>query len=290
MKRSPSSLVSPLAAVIGHPIAHSLSPHIFAFFGYETRRAINYWRLDVLPERLRDTVRVFREQRLFVGWNVTIPHKTAMAKLVDERSAAATLLEAVNVVRFENGRLIGDNTDVIGVQMTFDRNDIDVAGERALVYGAGGAAMAVAYALGEQHAAEVAIVNRTASHARRVARRLAKAFPHTRFVANPHGRGSNDAAIYVNTTPLGMHGFPQKSLLPRGARRGAWAFDVVYRPQQTAFLRAARKKGLRPVGGLDMLIGQAFGTYDLWFPSQSLSRARREALFDKIRRYLSSHL
>jgi len=278
-----------MAAVIGHPVAHSLSPQIFAFFGHEAKRALDYRRLDIAPGRLRDTVRVFREQPLFIGWNVTIPHKEAIAKLVDERSHAAELLGAVNVVRFSDGRLLGDNTDVIGVETTFDRNEIDVRGQRAIVYGAGGAAMAVGYVLGQRRAAEVAIVNRTAAHARRVARRLAKAFPRTRFVPNLHGRGSADAALYVNTTPLGMQGFPQKSLLPRNARRGAWAFDVVYRPEQTAFLRAARKSGLRPVGGLDMLIGQAFGTYDLWFP-RSLTRARREALFSSIRSYLRSRL
>jgi shikimate dehydrogenase len=290
MKPSPNSHASRLAAVIGHPIAHSLSPHIFAHIAKQTKTPLNYVRLDIAPARLRDTVRVFREQPLFLGWNVTIPHKAAIAKLVDERSHAATLLDAVNVVRFNDGRLVGENTDVIGVEMTFDRSGIDVRGQRAIIYGAGGAATAVGYVLGKRRATEVAIVNRTAAKARRVARRLAEAFPHTRFVPNPRGPGAADAALYVNTTPLGMDGFAKKSLLPAGARRGAWAFDVVYRPERTAFLRAARRQKLRPVGGLDMLIGQALATYDLWFPSRPLTRARRDALFTSLRTYLRSQL
>ncbi len=288
MKRSPNSRASHLAAVIGHPIAHSLSPDIFAFIARETGLPIDYRRLDIEPRRLRETVRVFREQPLFVGWNVTIPHKAAIAKLVDERSRAAELLGAVNVVRFTGGRLIGANTDVIGVEATLDQHAIDVRGRRAVVYGAGGAATAVGYVLGRRRAAEVAIVNRTAAHARRTARRLGAAFPRTRFVANPSA--STEASLYVNTTPLGMRGFAQKSLLARDARRGAWAFDVVYRPEKTVFLRQARAQGLRTVGGLDMLIGQALGTYALWFPSQPLTGTQRGALFSSLRRYLRSRL
>jgi shikimate dehydrogenase len=288
MKRSSTSPASTLAAVIGHPIAHSLSPDIFAFIARSLGLTLDYRRLDILPARLRETVRIFREHQLFVGWNVTIPHKVAMAKIVDERSAAADLLGAVNVVRFANGRLLGDNTDVIGIETTFERHGIDVRRQRAVLYGAGGAATAVGYVLGKHHAAEVAIVNRTLAKARRVARRLGQAFPRTRFLVNPPG--SSEAALYVNTTPLGMQGFAQKSVLPPDAQRGAWAFDVVYRPEDTVFLQQARKRGLRPVGGLDMFIGQALGTYDLWFPSQPLSNARRAVLFTSLRRYLRSRL
>jgi shikimate dehydrogenase len=116
---------------------------------------------------------------------------------------------------------------------------------------------------------------------------LARAFPRTRFLTN---RASLAGApgLYVNTTPLGMDGFAQKSLLPRDAQRGAWAFDVVYRPERTVFLEQARRQGLRPVGGLDMLIGQALGTYDLWF--DPLSGTKRAALFSSLRRYLRSRL
>jgi len=288
MKRSPHSPANALAAVIGHPIAHSLSPEIFGFIAKETSLPLDYRKLDVAPNRLRETVRVFREQPLFIGWNVTIPHKAAIAKLVDRRSAAADLLGAVNVVRFDAGALLGDNTDVAGVEMTFERHAIDVRREKAIVYGAGGAAAAVGYALGKRRAAEVAIVNRTPARARRLAARLAKAFPHTRFTVDPGG--TDDAILYVNTTPLGMSGFAQKSLLPKEARRGAWAFDVVYRPENTPFLQQARRQGLRPVGGLEMLIGQALGTYDLWFPTRRLSRPRRAALFSSLRRYLRSRL
>jgi shikimate dehydrogenase len=288
MKRLPPSRASALAAVVGHPVAHSLSPDVFAFIARKTGVALDYRRLDIAPERLRETVRVFREQPLFVGWNVTIPHKSAVARLVDARSAAAELIGAVNVVRFAEGRLLGDNTDVMGIEATFDRHAIDVRGRTAHVYGAGGAALAVGYVLGKRRAAEVAIVNRTAAKARRVAARLARAFPRTRFTAAE--RRTAEAALYVNTTPLGMQGFAQKSVLPPDAARGAWAFDVVYRPEDTLFLRQARRRGLRPVGGLDMFIGQALGTYDLWFPAHPLSPARRAALFTSLQRYLRTRL
>lgn len=285
-KRSPQA--SYLAAVIGHPIAHSLSPALFGHIARATGLPIDYRRLDIAPARLRETVRVFREQPLFVGWNVTIPHKAAIAKLVDERSAAAELLGAVNVVRFAEGRLLGENTDVAGVELTFARHGVDLRGRRATIYGAGGAAMAVGYVLGAQRARDVVIVNRTPARARRVAARLASAFPRTRFVANP--REAAPAELYVNTTPLGMTGFAQTSLLPPDAPRGAWAFDVVYRPERTPFLRQAQRRGLHPIGGLEMLIGQALGTYDLWFAAHPLSRAKRTTLFTSLLRYLRTQL
>lgn len=283
-----SSAPNYLAAVIGHPIAHSLSPALFAHIAQRTRLPIDYRRLDIEPARLRETVRVFREQPVFVGWNVTIPHKAAIAKLVDERSAAAELLGAVNVVRFSDGKLLGDNTDVAGVDLTFERHGVELRGANAVIFGAGGAATAVGYVLGKRRTREVAIFNRTPARARSLAKRLGAAFPRTRFVANP--RQAAPAALYVNTTPLGMSGFAQKSLLPPDAPRGAWAFDVVYRPERTPFLGQAQRQGLRPIGGLDMLIGQALGTYDLWFAVHPLSAARRAALFTSLLGYLRSLL
>lgn len=274
-----------LAAVIGHPIAHSISPELFGFIARETGISLDYRRLDILPERLRETFRVFREQGPFLGWNVTIPHKAAVARLVDERSAAAELLGAVNVVRFADGRARGDNTDVAGVALTFERHGLALQGQSALVFGAGGAAMAVGYVLGAQGADEVAFLNRTPARARTLARRLGAAFPRTRFTGNAV-QLPEKLLLYVNTTPLGMSGFAPKSLLPRSARAGAWAFDVVYRPEQTPFLRQAAKQGLGTIGGLDMLIGQALGTYDLWFPHHPLTRPRRAALFASLLRYL----
>ncbi|HAR42027.1 MAG TPA: hypothetical protein DCS07_05255 [Bdellovibrionales bacterium] len=103
---------------------------------------------------------------------------------------------------------------------------------------------------------------------RHCAEHLAIRFPNTRFKVLARVPESS-ADIYINATPLGMKGFKTNRLLPKQVRRGAWAFDLVYRPEDTSFLRQAKKRNLKCIGGLDMLIWQALATRKIWFRQQS---------------------
>ncbi len=270
------------AGVLGHPVEHSISPRLFAFFTKRTGIVLDYRRFDVAPPRLRATLDVLRDLDVLAGCNVTIPHKERAAALADHRSPAVELLGAANVVTFADGAMRADNTDVLGIALTFRRHAIDVRGRDVAVFGAGGAALAVGYVLGEQRARSVTFVNRTPARSRRVARRLQARFGGTAFAAGAVAPG--DAALYVNATPLGMAGFPAISVLPAGARPGAVAFDLVYRPAQTAFLSDARQRGLRPVGGLDMLLGQAIATFRIWFGPRAARELETDAAFAALRR------
>lgn len=254
-----------LAGVIGHPVRHSLSPAIhnaaFAACGLDW----SYLAFDVAPGRVGDAVRAVRALGL-AGLSVTMPHKEEAAAAVDRLSDDAAALGAVNtVVLGEEGVLLGDSTDGAGFvdSLRLDHG-IEVAGLRAVVLGAGGAARAVVLALSRAGAAEVGVLNRSPARAERAA-----ALAGHRGSVVPAGHAADvvaSAGIVVNATPLGMEGVAEGALAvdPEWLRPGQVVVDLVYRPLQTPLLRAAAERGARPVDGLGMLVHQAAQQFRRW--------------------------
>ena len=270
------------AAVIGHPIAHSLSPALFAEFARVARIDLDYQAVDVHPDALAATLDVWRDDARFVGCNVTMPHKERIVELLDGLADAARSTAAVNVVRRDGAGFIGDNTDVAGIAATLDAAGFDVRGTHAVIFGAGGAARAVATVLGNRGAKTVTLVARTFARAHALCAEAAARAPATAFNACEMTAPLPAAAIYVNATPLGQTGQPARDLLPPNAPASSLAFDLVYRPAATPFLARAHEKGLRTIGGFTMLLEQALATFEGWFgfrPSiDDASRIRLEQL------------
>jgi shikimate dehydrogenase len=254
------------AAVIGHPIAHSLSPALFAEFARAAGIDLDYRAVDVPPDALATTLAGWRTDEDFVGCNVTMPHKERIIALLDACTDAARTTAAVNVVRRDGERLIGDNTDVAGIATTLAGLGFAPRGRNAIVFGAGGAARAVVWVLGEGGAATVSILARSLERAHSLARDATAKWPRTTFDAHELGTHLvRIADIYVNATPLGQSGAPNQELLPGNAPQSSCAFDLVYRPAQTPFLAEARQRGLRAAGGFTMLLEQALATFESWF-------------------------
>lgn len=292
-----------LAAVIGHPIAHSLSPRIFELLGrlVQARHKstqLHYFAQDVSRVELGAMMEVLRSGLSigipFVGCNVTLPHKRAVISYLDELSPDALETGAVNMIEVarapaECSWLIGHNTDVFGLMKTFQEHSIKVRGKAVVLFGAGGAARAVVSALGKAGAAEVFIWARKREQAQRLCRESKKRFPKLRFHSFANLKSTPQASLYVNATPLGMMGASEENPLlnnispPEGP---AWAFDLVYRPENTSFLRAARKSGLIPVGGLDMLVWQAIRTWEIWFGAIPQVKIVKGKLHADLRRQL----
>ncbi|MBV8601314.1 MAG: shikimate dehydrogenase [Candidatus Eremiobacteraeota bacterium] len=271
------------AAVIGHPIAHSLSPAIFRELAAAAGIALEYRALDVPQGELESTLVRFRNDPGFVGCNVTMPHKERIVALLDRCTPAAQACVAVNVVRREGTQLLGDNTDVAGIEATLRRLAFEPRGARAVIFGAGGGAHAVATVLGEAAASEVWIVTRSLERGRILAERATARWPATAFAVLALEREiPPPAELYVNATPLGQSGQPSRELLPRNAPARAYAFDLVYRPAQTPFVRDAGARGMRAIGGFPMLLEQALATFERWFgfrpPLDSLALSRLERL------------
>ena len=249
-----------LAAVIGRPIRHSLSPVIlnaaFEAAGLDWR----FVALDVAPGDGAAAVRAARTLGLG-GLSVTMPHKADACGAVDETTAVAAELGAVNCVFWRGDRLVGDNTDGVGfLDALAEDPGIDVAGLRCVVVGAGGAGRAVVRALGVAGAAEVAVVNRSPEPARRAA-----------ALAGPAGRvgaaaDAGAADLVVNATPLGMGGGAAAPLPidPALLHEGQVVADLIYHPGVTPLLAAAAERGARATGGLGMLVHQAAHAFGRW--------------------------
>ena len=245
------------AAVIGHPIAHSRSPDLFARFAAAGGIALRYDAVDVAPDDLADTLDTWRADADFVGCNVTLPHKERALAFADRVEPAAVACGAANVLTHEHGSLIAGNTDVAGVEAALASAGVALEGARVAILGAGGAARAVAEAARRNGAASIAVAGRDPWRTADMA---------AAFGATPCRLDDVPAAdLYVNATPVGMTGKEQTSLLPPAAAAGAAAFDLVYTPEWTPFLDDARARGLVTVTGTAMFVAQAAATFERWF-------------------------
>lgn len=253
------------AGIIGHPVAHSLSPVFqlaaFAHCGLD----VVYERWDTPAAKLAERVAALRERDV-LGANVTIPHKEAVIPLLDELGGQSARMGAVNTIVNREGRLFGFNSDGPGFVAALKAEAVfDPAGKRVLLLGAGGAARGIAFALAEANAAAVAIANRTRERAARLADEVGGPGGIVRAVPLDVALGEYDCV--VNCTSVGMHGGPEPAGLPVGlddARPGTLVVDIVYAPELTPFLAEATRRGLRTLGGLPMLIYQGALAFELW--------------------------
>jgi shikimate dehydrogenase len=267
--------------VIGWPVEHSLSPAIhnaaFAALGLDWA----YVPLPVHPGRLGPAIAGLRGLG-FAGANVTMPHKSGAARLVDERSDHAERLQAVNTIVVGDDGLTGHNTDTPGFDR-FVRQDVgfDPAGRRILLYGGGGAARACALAVGRAGAAEIVVALRDPS--RDGAIRSALDGLEVGFRPIPFDEAEGVAAdLVVNATPLGLAGerLPVPSLGPEQV-----VIDLICHPPVTPLLVRAREAGAAAFGGLGLLLQQAALSFEIWTgqvaPLEVMSAAGLAALADR---------
>jgi shikimate dehydrogenase len=258
-----------VAAVIGWPIEHSVSPpmHNAAF------RALGldwcYVALAVPPERLAGAIAGARALGLR-GLNVTVPHKQALLPLMDELTPAARAIGAANTVIMADGRLRGHNTDAAGFIRALREAGVAPEGRRALVLGAGGAARAVVYALALA-GARITLLNRTPERAAALAAEFDALNPAAQVQAGALdaatlARLAPGAQLVVNTTPLGMwphgEGCPWPDEVPYPP--GAFCYDLIYNPRETALMRLARAAGAGAASGLGMLVHQGAEAFECW--------------------------
>jgi shikimate dehydrogenase len=251
------------AEVIGDPISHSKSPMIHGFWLRKLGIDADYRACHVLPGELAAYLARRRSDAAWRGCNVTIPHKEAVARLVDARDARARAVGAVNTV-VAGDQLLGTNTDVDGVADAL--SGIDLRGRAALVIGAGGAARS-AFAFLADRDCSVRVLARSADKARRALDDCGVTGEVRPFAAGGHA--FDQAAVLINATQLGMTGQPpMPGFVIDGLARmadDAMVFDMVYAPLDTQLLKAARALGRRGADGLLMLIGQAAVAFEHFF-------------------------
>ena len=266
-RRPPISGGTRLAAVIGAPVRHSLSPTLLNAAFAEAGLDWHFMALEVAEGRAGEALDAVRALGL-AGLSVTMPHKAAVSAAVDERTEQAEVLDAVNCVVVEGDHLVGHNTDGDGF-LDGLRHDtgFDPSGRRTVVLGAGGAARSVVLALARVGAAEVAVANRTASRAEVAA---ALAGPVGRVVGSDELSDTVAAAdLVVNATSVGMADDGALPVDPGAVAVGAVVVDLIYHPPETAWLAALRGRGIEAHNGLSMLVFQAAHAFRLWTGSEA---------------------
>ncbi len=280
MRRTASTRV---AGVIGDPVRHSLSPviHNAAFEALDLD-----WVYVAFPVPAGEATAAVAAMRALGldGLNVTMPHKADVLPALDHLSATARALGAVNTIHRLGDELHGENTDGQGFVDALGHDEgFDPRDKRVVVLGAGGAARAVVLALATAGAADIAVLNRTASSVERAA----KLAPGVARAGT--GDDVGEADLVVNATPVGMAGPAGlgEALLvdPHRLRPGQLVADLVYHPIRTPLLAAARERGAVPVSGLGMLIHQAAHAFRLWTgedpPLEVMSAAALAVLADR---------
>jgi len=262
---APVAASTRVLALLGDPVSHSLSPLL-------QNAAIRALYLDGVYVALRcsgdDLPGLLRGlARAGGGGNVTVPHKEAAFRAVDRRTAAAEASGAVNTFWLAEGEVWGDNTDVEGftaaVRVLLGRS---IAGGRALVLGAGGAARAVVHALTSHAVKEIVIVNRTGERARELAQRFAHGRTRIEVVGSVDALGAGAFDLAVNATSLGLHSGDPLPLDPAAAPPIEAALDLVYaRGGETRWVRAMSAHGIPTADGTEMLLHQGAAAFRRWW-------------------------
>lgn len=260
---------SRLAGLVGSGIGPSRTPFMHEAEGAAQGFAYVYRRIDLDtlglgPADLGDILR-WAERMGFDGLNVTHPCKQAVIAQLDDLSPAAEAIGAVNTVVLANGRRIGHNTDGTGFLEAFRRGLPDVARERVVQLGAGGAGAAVAWALLEAGVRELFLFDLDRGRADALAARMAGRFPTARLRLVEDLAGALATADgLVNTTPVGMLAHPGLPLPAELLRPELWVADIVYFPLETELLRTARALGCRTLDGGGMAVFQAVRAFALF--------------------------
>jgi len=259
-----------LAGVMAWPVKHSRSPLLHGYWLEHYGIDGAYVPLAVAPEHFAQALRALGLMG-FAGVNVTLPHKEAALQAVDEATATAQRIGAVNTVTMRpDGSLLGDNTDAFGFIENLRQSVPGWQPEAgpALLIGAGGTARAVAVALLEAGVPEITIVNRTASRAEALALKLGTLELGGQIKVGlwlDRARLLGRAALLVNTSSLGLAGGPALELDLAALAPRAIVADVVYTPLQTPLLRDAADRDNPVVDGLGMLLHQARPGFGAWY-------------------------
>jgi shikimate dehydrogenase len=256
-------------AVIGHPVSHSMSPAMHNAAFERLGLDCSYTLFDVAINDLGDSIRKMKEQG-FGGVNVTIPHKVAVIRHLDNLSDEARIIGAVNTVKFGK-TLKGFNTDGIGALQALQANGADPAGKKIVVIGSGGAARAISVTLalrGEIAAMSILGIDeeelkRLTSDIKRGAGFSAEAMPLETATIEEK---INESDILIHATPVGMHPKVVKTLVTAEQMKPDLAvMDIVYNPLETRLMKEAKAAGVKTIiGGVGMFVNQGAESLRIW--------------------------
>lgn len=269
--------------VIGDPIEHSLSPkmHNAALMKLGLGRKFTYNKMRVAKRDLEKFVEKLRSEEI-AGASVTIPNKEAIIPFLDQLTIEAELIQAVNTVYKENGKVVGHNTDGIGCIKALEEEGVSPIGKRVVLLGAGGAAKAIAFTLALYKIEKLFIINRTLEKAEALAISIMnKTNVHTISGSLYElEKALKNADMLINATSVGMKGETENHTLVSTnlLHSDLIVEDIVYNPRKTKLLEDAEKAGGKIVGGENMLLHQGAEQFKIFTGRMAPKEEMRKAL------------
>jgi shikimate dehydrogenase len=274
-----------VCGVIGDPIEHTLSPVMH-------NAAFNHLKLDfvflafrVKAAELENAMRGMRGLGIH-GLNVTMPHKNAVVKYLDELDPTVKFLGSVNTILNEEGKLLGFDTDGVGALKALRENGVNPDGKKLLLLGAGGAAKAIAYSLAKE-AEELCVLNRSSEKAGELAELLSRTFGKKvaggALSSSAIQRNLQDSDILINATSVGMYPNISQSLVaPQWLKPDLCVMDIVYNPVETKLVKDAEAAGARAISGVEMLLYQGAASFEIWTGVSAPVEVMRRAVMKEL--------
>jgi shikimate dehydrogenase len=274
-----------LCGLLGNPVDHSLSPaiHNAAF----EKLGLNFAYLAFPVEDLENAIRGIRALGHIRGFSVTIPHKVAIMPLLDSVETTAKHIGSVNTIIKDRGLLVGSNTDASGALQALRQGGVDLAGQRVVMLGSGGAARAIAFGLSVEgnigHLTLLGIDDKERSTlANDLKAKTGISITDAPLDASTLGPALADAHLLIHGTPIGMYPKIEHSCVPKELLHpGLTVMDIVYNPLNTQLLQDAQAAGCRTIQGIEMFLHQAVAQFELW--------TGESAPVDTMRDILTSH-
>ena len=245
-------------AVIGDPIAHSLSPFMHDIWLEEHGIDASYIPIHVGPPHLEKSFNALKTLGVG-GFNITLPHKQEIVPFLEELDETAVIMNAVNTVTFDGEKYKGWNTDGEGFVRSLASQPITL-NEKVLVIGAGGAARGIAFALKRAKFSDVTITNRTYLRAEE----LAQATGSSSITLKDAEKALGDFSIIIQTTSVGLAEDEALPLSLENIQTGTLAADIIYTPLETPFLKAAKEKKCVVLNGVGMFVYQGAIAFEKW--------------------------
>ncbi len=250
-------------AVIGHPIAHTMSPFIHARLFLLSGKLASYSVFDITPIDLKNQM---PQLSALDGFNITIPHKQSIIPLLDELNKKSLFFNSVNTVKNNGGHLIGFTTDGAGFCGALNAAEADLSG-RTVILGAGGAGRVMAFEVAlKGGCVTVAVRPHGVPAAERLCADIRSKVKNAQADFCLLDEISGKIDLLANATPVGM--YPNTGECPVSQeiiKKAACVFDAVYNPNETALIKTARKNGIKTIGGMSMLVWQAAAAHEIWY-------------------------
>ena len=241
--------------VIGNPIDHSLSPKLQNWWLKENNIDATYDKIKLEVDEIKNFIQEIKEQKI-AGCNVTVPFKKTVIPFLDKLSPEAEQTQSVNTITYDNGDLVGHNTDIAGFDTAIKKLNFNVEGKKVLILGAGGVVPSIIVALKNMHVQEIIVSNRT----KEKAENLTVLFKDLKIL---EWGNLTDFHMIINATSLGLNN-ETINLDFSGSGHDKLFYDVIYNPHETRFLKMGKQLGYKTENGKTMFVYQALEAFKLW--------------------------